>query len=169
MPAQNFELFISGIESGDGEITNKSISARDVSEEFIDLETRLLNKNSYLKQYREILKKARTIKDILEVQEKIRRIEEEIESTQGRLKYLSDQVSFSTLNLTLTKKKEYKYTPEEKEKFIERLKNDFSKGWSGFVSFLLFIIRIWPFWIICYGIWFLFNRWRKKRKLKKQK
>lgn len=169
IPSTNFENFILQLESGQGEIIYKNIDARDVTDEFIDLETRLNNKRNYLKRYNDLLKKATTIKEILEIEEKIRVLEEEIESTTGRLKYLSDQVAYSTLDLELTKNKEYKYTPRARDRFSERLKNSLSKGWFGFIDFLLFILKLWPLWIIvALGI-YLWRKLRSKRLKNKSK
>lgn len=164
IPSSHFEKFIAGVESGTGEILYKEVAARDVTSEFIDLDARLENKRNYLERYRDLLKKAKNIKEILEVEEKIRVLEEEIESTTGRLKYLSNQVNFSTLNLEIVKKKEYKYSTEDRAKFLERLKNSLSKGWYGFVDFLLFLIRIWPFWILCPLFVYLLRKYRRRRK-----
>ncbi len=166
IPCANFEKFIAAIESGNGEILYKEIDARDVTDQFIDLETRLENKRNYLKRYSDLLKQAKSIKEILEIEEKIRGLEEEIESTTGRLKYLSDLVDYSTLNLTITKQKEYQYNPASRDKFSERLKHSLSKGWFGFVDLLLFLIKIWPFWIILTLILYF---WKKYRKAKKKK
>jgi Fe2+ transport system protein B len=166
VPATNFERLITKIESGDGEITYKQIDARDVTEQFIDLETRLANKRKYLKRYSDLLNNANSIDEILEIEEKIRGLEEEIESTTGRLKYLSDLVNYSTLNLTITKQKAFKYNPVNKGKFTERLKQSLSKGWVSFISFLLFMIKLWPFWIIIYLISFSWRKFRRKKKNK---
>ncbi|NJK85980.1 MAG: DUF4349 domain-containing protein [Bacteroidales bacterium] len=48
-------------------------------------------------------KKQKSISEILEIEEKIRGIEEEIESSQGRLNYLNSQVDFSTLDLNISR------------------------------------------------------------------
>ena len=152
------------IEAGEGEVTFKNISARDVTEQFIDLETRLENKRAYLRKYSELLARARTVKEILEVQNSMRRIEEEIESTTGRLKYLSDQVSYSTLDVMITHEKEFEFKPEERDKFMERLKESLSGGWHGFVSFLLFIFKLWPVWLAGILVILLMRRIKKTRK-----
>ena len=157
--------FISGIETSEGEILYKEIDARDVTDQFIDLETRLENKRNYLIRYNDLLKKANSVKEILEIEEKIRGLEEEIDSTTGRLKYLSDLVDYSTLDLTISKQKDFKYNPAKRDKFSERLKQSLSKGWLGFVDFLLFIIKIWPFWIIVTLILYF---WKKHKKTKKK-
>ena len=164
IPSENFMKFISDIEAGDGEILYKEIDARDVTDQFIDLETRLENKQNYLKRYNDLLVKANSIKEILEIEEKIRALEEEIESTIGRLKYLSDLVDYSTLDLTISKKRNFKYNPANRDKFSKKLKQSLSKGWFGFVDFFLFIINIWPLWIIILFIFYLWKKYKMKRK-----
>lgn len=166
IPSENFTRFISDIETGDGEILIKEINARDVTDQFIDLETRLENKRNYLKRYNDLLLKANSIKEILEIEEKIRALEEEIESATGRLKYLSDQVDYSTLDLTISTQKNFKYSPENRDKFTERLKQSLSKGWFGLVDFFLFLIHIWPIWII--GV-LIYYAWRKYKMRSRRK
>lgn len=166
IPSANFTRFISDIETGDGEILYKEISARDVTDQFIDLETRLENKRSYLKRYNDLLVKANSIKEILEIEEKIRVLEEEVESTIGRLKYMSDLVGYSTLDLTISKQRDFRYNPVKRDRFSEKLKQSFSKGWYGFIDFLLFVINIWPFWIIIALIFYLWKKYKMKIKSK---
>ncbi len=166
VPYKNFEILIIAIETGNGEVKFKEIDARDVTDQFIDLETRLQTKNNYLKRYNELLAKAQTVKDILEIEEKIRRIEEEIESTTGRIKYLSDLVEYSTLDLTISKQKDFKYNPANRGNFIENLKQAISKGWYGIVDFTLFCIKLWPLWII---VIIILYTWRKLKKNKQNK
>jgi len=165
IPSAMFDKFISAVESGDGEVTEKIINALDVTTEFIDLESRLINKRSYLERYRELLKQARTVKEILEIEEQIRTIVEEIDSTEGRLKYLSDQVSYSTLNLTLNKDTGYGYHRDIKGPFGERLKRSLSGGWNGLVTLTLVLIRLWPLLIILAVVIPVWVTYRKKRKL----
>ena len=166
IPAANFEKLIAEIESGDGEILYKEVDARDVTDQFIDLETRLDNKKKYLKRYSELLKQANSIDEILSIEEKIRALEEEIESSTGRLKYLNDLVNYSTLNLTITKQKDFRYNPANRGKFFERLKQSLSKGWGSFISFLLFTIKLWPFWILIYLVSLLWKRFKRRKKNK---
>jgi len=164
IPFKNFDPFVSRLESRIGEVQYKNIDAHDVTAEFIDLETRLANKQSYLVRYKELLKKAQTVKDILTIEHEIRKIEEEIESKKGQLKYLGDQVRFSTLQLDLNQEKDYVYVPRKADRFIERLKESLSGGWHGFVSFMLLLLRIWPFLILFTFMLVGWKRWRKKRK-----
>ena len=170
IPSQDFEKFIVGIEKGGNKITNKEISTEDVTEEYIDLETRLLNKRKFMSRYQELLKSARNIKEMLEIQEKIRSLEEEIESATGRLKYISNQVSYSTLELRLEQENDFKYVIEKRDNVYEKLKQSIIGGWFVFVDFLYILLYNWVFIIfISIGI-YLFRKYRIKRKEKlKQK
>ncbi len=167
IPAENFENLIAALENGKDEITNKSIHTRDVTAEYVDIETRLSNKREYLKRYRELLAKALTVKDILEIEENIRKLLEEIESREQQLKYLSGQVAFSTLDINLFKVKEFVYKPPQPDKFSERIKNSLSKGWTSIVTFILWIIGIWPYLLLISLVYVLYNRLHKKRKAAK--
>jgi hypothetical protein len=163
LPAENFEKLISGIESGGDEITNKNIQARDVTEEYIDIATRLENKRAYMKRYQELLSKAQKIEDILAIDENIRTLQEEIESSEGRLKYLNDQVAFSTLNVTLFKTKDFIYRPQEQDKFTERIKSAFSNGWSTLVNLVVGLFGIWPWLILLFVIYRIVRKMVKNR------
>ena len=169
IPIEKFELFISKIDKGEGKVLTKDINARDVTDEFIDLETRLANKRNYLVRYQELLKKAKSVKEILEIQEKVRALEEEIESKTGQLKYLNDLVDYSTLELKIIQKKDYKFIPEQRVKFSEKLKQSVSQGWYGFVDFLLLILSNWVFIFFTVLLIYILFKYRKRIKMKKQK
>jgi hypothetical protein len=167
VPANNFEKMLSSIEQKKDEIKSKNIRARDITEEFVDLTTRLSNKRNYLKQYTVLLSKATKSSEILEIQEKIRKLQEEIESAEGRLRYLNDQVTFSTLNVNLYKEVEYVYKPAQKDRFTERVKSGLSTGWHIIVGIVIFLINIWSV-LLLLTLVFFFIRWRiKKRKERK--
>lgn len=164
VPSDNFEKIISTLENGKDEITNKNIQARDVSEEYYDVESRLVSKREYLNRYKALLAKASTVKDILAIEENIRVLQEEIESSVGRLKYLNDQVSYSTLNVNLFKEKDFIYKPQSQDKFLERVKKSLSNGWNSIVSALLWIISIWPLIVSLMIVYYVVRRFRKNRK-----
>lgn len=164
IPADRFESFVASIEGKSDAVTNKMIAARDVTEEYLDLETRLTNKREYLTRYRDLLKKAGSVKDILEIQQSIRYLEEEIESTTGRLRYLSDQVDYSTLTLTLEQKTEYRYKPGHRASASEKFKQSFVGGWYAFVDFLFIVLYNWILLLVVVVIVIWWRRRRRRRR-----
>jgi len=167
IPSSEFENFVAELGTYNGKINYKEINSRDVTSQFIDLETRLTNKRKYLEKYRDLLKSAKTVKDILQIENEIRKLEEEIESTIGQLNYLKDLVGYSTLDLVLTKKKDFKYEPEAQGSFIERLKESLSNGWKAGVNFVLILFALWPLWIIL-PVMIYMIRWIRKKNKKKE-
>ena len=167
VPANNFEKLLSSVETGNDEVENKNIRTRDVTEEYFDVSTRLATKRDYLKQYTVLLSRTNSVKDILEIKENIRNLQEEIESAEGRLRYLNDQVTFSTLTVELYQKIDYVYKPKPKDSFFERVKSGVSTGWDMIVNFVLFLISIWSVLLVLILAFFFIRRKIKKRKQRK--
>lgn len=164
IPSNNFDGFIASIENGDGKMISKSINARDVTSEYIDLEIRLKNNQAYLAQYRALLKRAKSIKDILEIEEKARRIESEIDSQLGRMKYINDQVNYSTLNLNMYQK--YIHKNEYKApSFMSRVWDSTKHGFSLMQEIILWLIALWPL-VILVGLGFTLKKLYSIRKKK---
>lgn len=146
IPNLKFDSLINDLESGVGHLKSKNLNAEDVTEEYVDLNIRLDNNLAYVDQYKTILKRAKTVKEILEVQEKIRGIEEEINSKKGRLKFLEDKVNYSTLNLELTELIESNISNQPS--LTTQLMHAFNAGAQNFLSFVIGLIRYWPFLVV---------------------
>lgn len=159
IPAQYFDSILSQISKNVVKFDTKNIQISDVTEEFLDVESRLKNKKQLEIKYLDILKRANSVQEILEVEKELGKIREEIESTEGRLKYLENQVAFSTLNISF-----YKIEESESTSFVKRLSNGFSNGFENLKSFFIGLLQIWPFIIVFVVIVF----WLKKRVLKRK-
>lgn len=162
IPFRDFKKFLVELEKGKFKITKKNIAANDVTEEFTDVGIRLENKKAYLERYKKLLNNAASIKNIIEIEEIIRAIEEEIESSEGRLRYINDQSAYSTLNLTL-KKYQHFVAPVKYEKGLgKKIAESFVNGWDSLLSFLLKLLSIWPYLLMLWGAYFLGKKMWKK-------
>jgi hypothetical protein len=159
VPFQNFDSIVNALEGEADKFESKSINLNDVTEEFIDIEKRLENKRKVEAQYLEILKKAYTIHDILEVNEHIRVIREEIEAKEGRLKYLSNQVGLSTVTLYI-----HQDFDTVSYGFFHKIGEALSGGWNGFLGFIVGLIYVWPLILIGFIIFLLVRRGIRKRR-----
>lgn len=151
VPCKQFESFLQASEHSTGEIITKNISARDVTEEYEDSETRLESKRLFRTRYNQLLQKAAKVDDILSIEENIRNLQEEIESQEGHLKFLDDQVNYSTLEINLFTEKIIAKTPVSQETFFQRLKDSLSNGWNSLVSGVLWCFTKWP-WLVAFII-----------------
>lgn len=157
IPGDKLDEFVSKVEALAVTIEDKDFSTQDVTEEFVDLESRLTAKKEVEARYREIVKQAKTVKDILEVEDQIGNVRAEIETIQGRLKYLSNKISYSTVSLTY-----YEHysiaVPGTGSKFAA----SFVGGWHALIAFLVALTATWPFLIIIGSVTWLVIRLKRK-------
>lgn len=163
VPHQNFDALVNSFSDGVGSVLFKNISSDDVTEEYTDVSIKLANKKIYLEKYRDMLKSAKTTKDILEIQENIRELEDEIDVSEGRLRFIDDRVNYSTLNLILYKEK-VRTSTTSKIGFGSRFGDSVTEGWNSFVAFLLGVISLWPFFLLIPVVVFLWRKWRNRKK-----
>ncbi|MBW7674040.1 DUF4349 domain-containing protein [Chryseobacterium chendengshani] len=163
VPHQNFDALINSFSDGVGSILSKNISSDDVTEEYTDVSIKLTNKKIYLEKYRDMLRSAKTTKDMLEIQENIRELEDEIDVSEGRLRYIDDRVDYSTLNLNLYKEK-VRSSATSKIGFGSRFGDSVTEGWNSFVAFFLGLISLWPFLLLIPIIIVIWKKWRKNRR-----
>jgi hypothetical protein len=163
VPSENLEKLLDDLSAGVQRVDSKTISSDDVTAEYVDIASRLKTKKEVEARYLDLLKKAGSITDILEVEEKLRVIREEIEATEGRLKLMNDQASLSTINLNVYEKYSDVYEPG----FFTKAGEGLSAGWEGLKVFMIAMVYLWPLWLILItGLWILF-RILKKRKIRK--
>jgi hypothetical protein len=164
IPAGVLDSFLVSVESGGDRLEHKSINARDITEQYYDVKIRLKNERKVEQRYLELLNRARSVKDILEIEEKLGRVRQEIESKEGRLRYLDNQVGYSTITVYLYQNKDIKYEPEEREGFGQRLAKSLHHGWLGFVNVILFFLKLWPLWLMAFLSWRLIIWLRRRAK-----
>lgn len=161
VPAENFDKLVTEISKGTKKFETKRIEVKDVTEEYFDIETRLKVKKETENRYRELLTQAKTVKDILEIEKQIGELRAEIESIEGRLRYLQDRISYSTLTVDFYERISIPVG------FFSKFRVGLKNGWNNFVWFLLGLVNIWPFIILglfCILGLFKLRRMRKAKK-----
>lgn len=163
VPAGRFDGLMASIEKEALYVNYSRVNAQDVTEEYLDIETRLNTKKQVRDRYVAILRdKAKTVEEVLKAEEAIRVIQEEIESREGRLNYLKNRVSLSTINLEIYQ--EVPYTPDrgQSTSFWTKLKQSMSNGWTLIVNLVLGLVTIWPLLIIG-GLILWRRKWLKQK------
>ncbi|MEY4936510.1 MAG: hypothetical protein RIS64_2869 [Bacteroidota bacterium] len=158
IPAGQFDSLLTVLGTYAGHFDSKSVHTQDVTEEFIDVSARLKTQRDLETQYAQVLKQAKNVKEIMEVQGYLAEVREKIESAEGRLRYLSNQVGFSTLTIHFYKTMG---SAGHSRGFFWRLTHEFGNGWQGFLNLIVGLVSVWPFWLMVFsGVWF-YRRWKK--------
>lgn len=144
VPVDQFDNLVNSI-GGDGiTLLSKEISTDDVSGEVVDTKARMEAKKQLRDKYSELLKEARTMKDILQVQGEINNIQEDLDAAAGRVSYLTHSAAYSTVTLHYYQYLEGASGDSEKPGFLTNLKEAFATGGTIFLNVLLFLVTIWP-------------------------
>jgi hypothetical protein len=110
----------------------------------------------------ELLKQAKNVQEIMAVEEQIRVIREEIESKEGRQKYLNDQVLFSTITVSFYQETETSSAPEQP--FYVKIWKNFVEGWTSFFNMIIGLFYLIPYILLLLGLFYLLRKWWKERK-----
>ncbi len=161
IPNTAFDAFISDISKGVSHFDRKEIASDDVTEEYIDIESRINTKKTLEKRYLELLNKATKVSEILEIEKGLATVREEIESIEGRLKYLQSRIAMSTITIEM-------YTQNASESgatvsYGSKMWNSFKEGFFGISTFFLGLLQVWPF-ILIFVLLLIYIRKRFKKK-----
>lgn len=101
VPVDEFETALRRLRALAIKVLDEVASGQDVSEEYVDLQSRLENLEATRARVRAFLDQAQDVEEALKVNAELARIEEEIELIQGRMNYLSKRVAISTITVYL--------------------------------------------------------------------
>lgn len=164
LPA-DFDGFLAEIETIASFVYSKNIQVADVTKQYVDLETRVAAKRAVLAQYRELLKGAKTVTDVLAVSEKLNEITEEMESNEAQLRVLKDQVQLCTIDLAIFD--EFLLPDVAQRNFWNRLGEGLFNGWNILLSIIIGLVTAWPVVLIITTVFWLGRKaWKRRRERK---
>jgi len=102
VPAERFDEALSGAQGLAQKVLARTVSGDDVTEEFVDIESRLRNLEATRDRLLTFLEKADKVEDALKVNESLSQIQGEIEQAKGRKQFLQQSAALSTISVYLT-------------------------------------------------------------------
>lgn len=156
IPSEGLSALLDSISNGDYLIEEKNIKVVDVTNQYIDTESRIETKKLVEQKYVEHIKSADNIQDVLEIEQKIGYIREEIESAERRLRTMKDQIGLSTLKIEF-----YQKIDQPKFKKENEYLKGFSNGLNGLNLLFIGLTNIWPI-LIFGGVTLYFVRRKMK-------
>jgi hypothetical protein len=159
VPVDQFESLVNYLTTIDkkAKLLDRQIVSEDVSVEVVDTWARLETKKQLRVKYYELLKQAKKMEDVLQVQNEINAITEDIEAAAGRVAYLSHQSAYSTVNLKYYQVLDAAKANDDSSSFFTSFINAFKQGGSIIANLFLFIVNIWPLVIGGISAWFIFK------------
>jgi len=171
VPSENFDeamVYFRGLAE---KVTYEGTQGQDVTEEYVDLQSRLRNLEASEAQLLKIMERSGKISEVLEVQRELTRTREEIERIKGRMQYLEQSTKMATITVNLALSEELlPIPPAEKWRpkyvLLQTWKSVLG-FWRGFSYFVIKVI-VWAVVWIPFGvaIWFGRKTWKRKKEIK---
>ncbi|GAE47699.1 DUF4349 domain-containing protein [Mesobacillus boroniphilus] len=120
IPQEHFNAFLNDAEGLSIQVNNRHVSGQDVTEEYVDLESRMKSKKAVEARLLDFMKQAQKTEDLLKISSDLADVQEQIEQIAGRKKFLENQTALSTVTITL----------QENEVPVSKIDNDSLNTWQ---------------------------------------
>ena len=163
VPVDQFDFAVTQFTTEVEKLIEKKISSEDVTSEVVDTKSRLEAKKQVRLRYLDLLKQAKNMEEILNVQKEINGIQEDIESASGRIQYLGNASRYSTIHLTYYQVLNPSAKNIDEPGFATKLWASFRNGWQWIGEVIIGIISIWPLFLVVFICWILYKKSRSAK------
>lgn len=146
VPAELFEQALTDLSSDADKIITKNITSKDVTGEIVDVRSRLEARRQARLRYLELMKDAKNMEEVFQVQKEVDEIQEEMEAAAARVSSLGHAAAYSTIQLTyfqvlnVEKLKDQDREPS----FGDKILTAFGSGFRWLGDVLIVLVTLWP-------------------------
>lgn len=176
IPVDEFERALVRLRDLAVKVVDETASGEDVTEQYVDLQSQLVNLEATRARIQEFLKDAKNVDEALRINQELANIEAQIEQIKGRMNYLSDRSSYSTIAINLepefplltptptpTPQPTSTPIPWQPGDTLKDAKDTVTVAYQGIANFLIWLVvvilpLVLPPALILWGLWKLFNR-----------
>ena len=175
IPDENVDRFTGDI-AGMANVVSQNLRREDITLKYVATSSRVTALETEEARLLELLAKAETMEDLLEIEARLTDVRYELENYASQLRLYDNQVDYATIYLYIDEVQEY--TPVEDPTFLERIKATFSDSLEGLgdgvVNITVFLVGNSPYLLtfgaLAFAVVLLARRSRKinlKKKAKK--
>ncbi len=127
---EQLPAFLKALEDGEGKVVSHNVSVDDRTMAYIDTAAKLKNKQALRARLQKLLdgEAARNVTELLKVERELSRVQGEIESITGRMRYLENQTAKARVSVS------YSVPPYARVMDLSNLKSSFFNAMAGFVD-----------------------------------
>ena len=172
IPDEKADSFTSDV-AGLANVVSQNLRREDITLKYVATSSRVTALETEEARLLELLAKAETMEDLLEIEARLTDVRYELENHASQLRLYDNQVDYATIYLYIEEVQEY--TPVEEPTFFERIKTTFSDALEGLgdgiVNITVFLVGNSPYLLVYSGIGIaiglLIRRIRKSRTARK--
>ncbi len=167
VPAEKLDIFLTSMD-GIATINSKSVSSDDITNSYVDTESRLKALETEQETLLGLLEKAESLSDVLSIQDRLTSVRSNIKYYQSIMNEYNDELEYSKVSIYIN---EVSREVEQGEGFFAQifagLKNNLYSIGHGAKNFLIWLITSIPYILIFVAVFFIIKKIVKKIKRKK--
>jgi len=164
IPDEKVDQFTSDI-AGLANVVSQNLRREDITLKYVATSSRVTALETEEARLLELLAKAETMEDLLEIEARLTDVRYELENYASQLRLYDNQVDYATIYLYIDEVQEY--TPVEEPTFFERIKNTFSHSLEGLgdgiVNITVFLVGNSPYLLTVGILGFVIIKLAKRR------
>ncbi|WP_055714223.1 DUF4349 domain-containing protein [Streptomyces torulosus] len=129
VPTEKYEEVLTAL-AGTGKLIERKAKAEDVTEQVVDVESRITTQRASVARIRELMDRATKISDVVTLEGELSTRQADLESLLARQKSLKDRTSLATVKLSLSETAVKKADKDDEPGFVDAL----AGGWNAFVA-----------------------------------
>lgn len=139
VPVDTFEEVVAKVRSMGAEVRSATTSGQDVTAQYADIEAQQRTLTAARERFLEILSRARTIGDVLAVQQRVDDVTGKLDRLEGQRRVLAAQSDKATLEVSVAERDDPVVTQEEADSGLGKA---FRDAWDGFTSGVEGLVRL---------------------------
>ncbi|MBA2809714.1 DUF4349 domain-containing protein [Streptomyces sp. KM273126] len=134
VPTDKYEEVLGDLE-GSGELVEREAKAEDVTDQVVDVESRITSQRASVARIRELMDRATKLSDVVTLEGELSSRQADLEALLARQASLKDRTSLATIRLSLTETPVKKAGKDDDPGFLDAL----AGGWNAFVTMFRWI------------------------------
>lgn len=135
VPQERYESVLREL-AGTGRLLSRTADAKDVTEQVVDVESRIATQRASVERVRKLMDRATGLSDVVTLEGELSRRQADLESLLAQQASLKDRTTLATITLELTEKEtDRAERDDDRPGFLEAL----SGGWSALVTALAWV------------------------------
>ncbi|MDG9709111.1 DUF4349 domain-containing protein [Streptomyces sp. DH10] len=131
VPVEKYDEVLTGLE-GAGKLLDRSAKAEDVTDQVVDVESRIKSQRASVARIRELMDQATRLSDVVTLEGELSTRQADLEALLARQESLKDRTSLATITLSLSETPVKKEAKDDDPGFVDAL----AGGWNAFVTML---------------------------------
>ena len=165
VPTTRFDEALAEVAKLALEVESQDVEGQDVTDEYVDLSSRLRNLQAVEARLIDFLQQAQKVEEALQVNQQLSEIQGQIEQAEGRIAYLKESAAYSTINVSMRGQLVVVVEPDRSWSPATTARNAANSvlSFAQVVADILIVFAVWfPIWLpmAILGVWF----WRRSRR-----